>query len=356
MILAISAVAILWGREWRVLRRLVFPAGAITMMVLTLAWPAAMVVRHGFGALALWSMHVTDRLAARPSEFAGEPWWEYGSGLLIQAMPWTPLAFLGAWHSLRRALAGRGPERGGGLAAGVPACVLAGDRLLWAWSAAPLLLLSLATVKNAHYAIASQVPWSIWAALGISRLAGRLIRRGRSPERLRRAAVLGFAAMGLAYGLGYWVVGPRVDRRGVEWAFYESAARRIPPGEPLVLLYDDWDRKPYDSPFGAFPHDLAVRLFYLGRPASLAEWRVEEAPTGLATLASLAPRLSPLAPNRTPLHVIGRDRDRPGLERLGRVEVLDRGPPVRFDRTYVVFRLTTHPEVIGSTAGLPSRH
>ncbi len=355
LLAAIAGVAILLGREWSTARRLIFPPGAVAAIVLSLAWPAAMILRHGPGALALWTMHVTDRLAARPSEFAGEPWWQYALGILLQAMPWTPLAIVGAWHSLRRASAGtrRGARRiGDGMRPNpIPAAVVAGDRLLWAWSAAPLVLLSLATVKNAHYAIAAQVPWSIWAALGISRLAGRLIRRGRSPVRLRRVAVAGFAAIGLACGFGAWLLGPRIDRRGVEWAFYESAARRIPAGSPVVLLYDDWDRKPYESPFGAFPHDLAVRLFYLRRPASLAEWRVEEAPTGLIPLDSLVPRTSWLAP----LHVIGRDRDRPGLERLGRVEVLARGPALRFDRTYVMFRLTSGSVALGSYDGFGSR-
>ena len=43
---------------------------------------------------------------------------------------------------------------------------------------------------------------------------------------------------------------------------------------PLVLLYDDWDRNPYESPFGPIPHDLAVRLFYL-EPSGLLARRVE---------------------------------------------------------------------------------
>lgn len=353
LLAAIAGVAVLWGRDWSSARRLIFPAGAVAAIVLSLAWPAAMILRHGPGALVLWMTHVTDRLAARPTEFAGEPWWQYALSILLQAMPWTPLAMTGAWHSLRRATAGRGVRRDGdGMRPdSIPAAVVAGDRLLWAWSAAPLVLLSLATVKNAHYAIAAQVPWSIWAALGLSRLAGRLVRRGRSPVRLRRLAVAGFAAIGLACGLGAWALGPRIDRRGVEWAFYESAARRIPPEAPVVLLYDDWDRKPYESPFGTFPHDLAVRLFYLGRPASLAEWRVEEAPTGLAPLDSLAGRPSWLAP----LHVIGRDRDRPGLERLGCVEILARGPALRFDRTYVMFRLTSGTVALGSAGGARPR-
>jgi hypothetical protein len=287
-------------------------------MALAAAWPIAMVLRHGTGALSLWTMHVADRLSAHPSAFAGEPWWEYAPGLLIQAMPWTPLAVVGAWHSLRRAATGPRPL--------IPPVVVAGDRLLWAWSAAPIALLTMATVKNAHYAIAAQVPWSIWAALGLSRLAGRLARRGWSPGRLRRATVAGFAAIGMAYGLGFWLLGPRLDRRGIEWGFYESAARLIPPGAPVAFLYDDWDRNPYDDPFGPFPHDLAVRLFYLRRPAA---WYALNDP---------GPRSEPVPASTS--YLIGRDRDRPALDRMGRVEVLARGPSLRFDRTYTMFRVT----------------
>jgi hypothetical protein len=213
--------------------------------------------------------------------------------------------------------------------------------LLWAWSAAPLALLSLATVKNAHYAIAAQMPWSIWAALGLSRLSGRLVRRGWTPIRLRRAAFAGFAALGLACGLGFWRLGPWLDRRGVEWAFYESAGRLLPPGVPLTFLYDDWDRNPYESPFGAFPHDVGVRLFYLGRPA---RWCL---PGGALPPASES--------DRCPMYIIGRDRDRPALERLGRVEALARGPAMRFDRTYTMFRITPErpeAEPVDSTAPL----
>jgi hypothetical protein len=335
LILAAVAVAIAWRRDGVALRRLMFPAGAAAALLLSIAWPLAMIVRHGTGALELWTMHVADRLAAHPSAFAGERWWEYAPGLLIQAMPWTPLAMVGAWHSLRRAVAGTG--RGREIA---PKAVVAGDRLLWAWSVAPMALLSLATVKNAHYAIAAQVPWSIWAALGLSRLAGQLARRGWTPTGLRRAAFAGFAALGLAAGLGFWLLGPWLDRRGVEWAFYESAGRLLPPGTPVTFLYDDWDRNPYESPFGAFPHDLAVRLFYLGRPAS---WCL---PGGSLVPARRA--------EQSPIYIIGRDRDRSALERLGRVEVLAHGPvdrfDRRFDRIYTMFRIT--PE---RTAGDPAR-
>ena len=47
----------------------------------------------------------------------------------------------------------------------------------------------------------------------------------------------------------------------------KQPATKSPPVCALTLLYDDWDRNPYESPFGLIPHDLAVRLFYLGRSA-----------------------------------------------------------------------------------------
>lgn len=146
-----------------------------------------------------------------------------------------------------------------------------------------------------------------------------------------------FVAVAVAFGLGTWLVAPRFDRRWREWAFYDQAGRRVDPGEPVVILYDDWDRLPYPSPFGPMPHDLPIRLYYLRRPAS---WR-----EGAGRWPGLPDR---------PFAAIGRDRDVEGLARLGRVERLAQGPPVRWDRTYSLFRVAPDPRPAPDPAVTPA--
>jgi 4-amino-4-deoxy-L-arabinose transferase-like glycosyltransferase len=219
LIVAIVAAVLIWDRDRESTFRLRSPTGWAFAAAIALAWPLAMIAAHGMGALELWTSHVTDRMAARPEQFAGESWWEYVSGILIQGLPWTPLAFAGAWRSLGRAVRGRSGAEGTSF-----------DRLLWAWGVVPLFLLSLATIRNAHYAIYAQVPWSIWGALGLSKLAERLQGRGWQPTRLRRSVAVMLLAIAMAWGLGTWSIGPWLDRRGVEWAFYEDAGRQLSPG------------------------------------------------------------------------------------------------------------------------------
>ena len=143
-----------------------------------------------------------------------------------------------------------------------------------------------------------------------------------------------FASLATAYGLSFWLAGPWFDRRGTEWAFYEATGRTLPPTASLILLYDDWDRDAYPTPFGPIPHDLAVRLYYLNRPAcwhfdarALADHGMEKCP------------LRNLHDPSASMMIIGRDRDLPVLGELGQVEVLSRSSAVRWDRTYLLARV-----------------
>ena len=318
LVLSAVGLTMLWDRDRLALKRLCFARGWMLAAVLGLTWPLLEALRHP-SALGLWTLHVTDRFSARPTHFAGQPTWEYALTILMMLLPWTPLAISGAFKSLPGAL-GREAKPGR----------FGGDRLFLAWLIGPLALLSLATVKNSHYAIHALPPCSIWAAQGLLRLGGRFQNaRGWSPSTIRRAAFAGFGALGMAYAMGFLLLGPKLDRRGEEWAFYRDAALKLQPGERVELLYHvpEWDRLPYDTPFGPVPHDFAVRLFYLGRPAScrfdLAELAEGES---MSTLKSFA--------------VIGRESDEPSLNKLGHVETLALGPPVRSDRTYRLYRVT----------------
>jgi 4-amino-4-deoxy-L-arabinose transferase-like glycosyltransferase len=346
LILAVVVGVLLWQRDVATLHRLQLPVGWALAGALALSWPVFMMARHGHETLSLWTMHVSNRLIRQQGlgPFAGEPWWEYIPALLAQGLPWTPLAVAGAWRSLGRALV-HSEHLECWVGAKVPAKVAAGDRLLWVWAVIPLGLLTLATVKNAHYAISAQVPWSIWAALALARLGARLQLQGYDRRVLLLAARCGFTALAVGYGLGFWLLGPCFDRRGTEWAFYESASRLVPSSMPLTLLYNDWDRSPYESLFGPIPHDLAVRLFYLGRPAC---WHIESGSLSvhdhiagrcLPGASRLVAGAFPVDHGDVAFAVIGRDRDLPALERLGRVEVVARGPCFRRDRTYALFRV-----------------
>jgi len=307
LIVATTALIVTWDRNWPLLRSLVDLPGMAMALMITLAWPAMILARYP-EALSLWTTHVADRLADRPEVFAGRAsWWAYAPAVLGQTLPWTPLALVGAWSSWARACR----ERGGP------------DRLLWAWAVGPLVLLSLATIKNAHYAIHALGPWSVWAALGLVKSGDWLAARGRSRQKMRPGLAVILVAIAIAFGLGLGVLAPRLDRRSAEWSFYQTAARYLEPGEPLVLLYDDWDRLPYPTPFGPIPHDLAVRLYYLHRPAT---WR-----EGVGHWPDMPTRR---------FAAIARDRDLEGLTRIGGVEKVVQGPPSRWDRTYSLYRVT----------------
>src|SRR5262249_24735254 len=108
IVVAVVATTLLWQRDHLTFRRLCFPAGWLLALALASAWPLLMFVIHGGPALALWKMHLADRLGGAPiaGVFASEPWWEYVPTVLAQALPWAPLALVGSVRSLGRALLG----------------------------------------------------------------------------------------------------------------------------------------------------------------------------------------------------------------------------------------------------------
>jgi 4-amino-4-deoxy-L-arabinose transferase-like glycosyltransferase len=368
LVLSVVLLVLIWDRDARLAFRLCSPPGWLLVVVLTFSWPLAMVWQHGVEAAGLWALHITARLgpATGHGVFASETWREYALNILGQGLPWTPLALLGFCHSVRRRLPGSAPSlalqacerlfpttslkrkrrgslnrltqgQGAGTEVGRSLSPHSlGDRLLWAWSLAPLLLVSLASGRNAHYAIHAMIPWSVWSAKALTRLADRLRSRGAPRPRLIRLAIGTFAGLAMAYGLGFWFVGSRFNRREAERAFYRAINSRVSREEPLALLYDDWDREPYPTPFGPIPHDLAIRLYSVGRPLC---WHFDV--ESLVNHERQRDRREGMSASRSDqtIAVIARRRDLAALRSVGRVEVLCEAEPSRWDRNYLLARV-----------------
>jgi len=326
LIISIFVVLYIIDRDRRWIDHLKAPGAWMLAVSLTLIWPTAVLLAYGRPAWSLWFSHVVDRFttAGGNGPFAGQSFIPFLVHVLGQALPWTPLALVGAWRSVQHlSWVDRGRNRR-----------RRWDEFLLAWAVVPVLLIGLARGRNPHYVIAAQIPWSIWAA----RVWTKLLRAGTrygsalpSNGLISRYAVLSMAMM---YGIGFAWVARWLDHREAEWVFYESLRpliRQHPYGTHLVLLYDEWDRLPYPSPLGNVPHDLAVRIFYLGR---MVEWR-----RGVMDLAVHLPgaKMAACAGARMraqPFLIIGRKRDWVELRRIGRVELLRQGPSARWDRDF----------------------
>ncbi len=316
LILGTVAACTLWDRDSRTTRALVYPPGWLLSLAIASAWPLAVIARYP-EAIDLWFTHIRDRLGSESAHFAGEPTWQVMLSPLTSTLPWSPMALFGLGIALQSAR--RDPESMGHPS---PTC---DHRLLLCWAVVPIAMLSCATVKNEHYLIHALPPWAIGAALGLSRIGRRLREhRGLSRSMVRRLASALFVALGLGVGVGFATLGPIFDDRGREWAWYAEAAAHVDPDRPLALLYDEWDRLPYPTPFGPVPHDLAVRLFYLRRPAR----------TYLDPQALLDD-----PPDASTFHIIARARDLPTLLQRGRVTPILQSPDHRWDRTYLLFRI-----------------
>lgn len=92
-VLAMASIlgVLLWDRDVRTLRRLIWPTGWLVAALIALAWPISVASRYP-EAIGLWLGHVTDRLSAEPHHFAGEPLSTFLLSPMVQVLPWTPFA------------------------------------------------------------------------------------------------------------------------------------------------------------------------------------------------------------------------------------------------------------------------
>lgn len=338
--------------EWAALRRLWSPAGIALALVLVALWPA-MVAAAGHGEVLWdeWVMHVVDR-GRGGGAFSGhmDPWWFYGPAVLWQLLPWTPLVFVGAVPSLKRAWQDRASP----------------DRLLWCWALLPPLLLSFAAFKSAHYAMSALPAFAPVIALGLVKVGDWL--RAMSETWRGRLAMAGLAAAG-AFLVGggvagfvwpeFWAhiwwpsgivavalaAGSLLLRRGLiagnaAAVFLAVLAigvvlrsdlvpRRDPSGPDHDFLMQVADLVPAEARLVATGGtDIARFVFYIDRPMTTV-W----SPADVATVA----------PEGTPFFVLTRAREAPALQDLGSVMPVAQSERARFERAprdrYTLYRI-----------------
>ena len=332
--LSVVFTLLIWDRDPSLSAHLYTRIGWLVVMVLTCSWPLAMISKHGFVTVELWMLHISERVrtSTTHSVFAHQSWQAYGLDILGQGLPWTPVALVGMYESVCHTIHRyNSTDRGFTVSDQTSVNYLAGDRLFWTWSVSPLVLVSLPSGRNAHYAIYAMIPWSVWSALGLSSVGSRLVTQGWSRRSLKQLAIATFIGLATAYALGFWLVGPWVSRRAGETAFYSAVTCQVPNVEPLTLLYDDWDRDPYPTPFGPIPHDLALRLYYLDRSAC---WHMNVTSLANHDKQQYVSQTSSWA--HTSIVVISREHDLPLLRTLGQVAILDQVLDSRWDRTYLL--------------------
>ncbi len=222
---SIVAAMLLAQRDRITLRRLWFPPGWLLAALLASTWPLLMV--RGTAEPCLSGRCDRHRLSSGPKgngPFASEPWWGVPS-LLAQALTWTPLAIAGSYDRCRiRAAAASHRSLAVSLEIhSFRTFVVTGDRLLWVWAVAPLGLLALATVKNAHLRDPGTNPLVDLGGLALARVRRMAAAAGVESHSVASPPGAGLPDWQRSTGWASRLLAPWFDRQRVEWAFPESA-------------------------------------------------------------------------------------------------------------------------------------
>jgi 4-amino-4-deoxy-L-arabinose transferase-like glycosyltransferase len=269
----------LWNFRWRTLWRWAWLWGWLLYVGVSAVWPIAVWNRFP-DVVELWNYDLGGRLSGSYTNI-NQPWWYYPAHLCYVTLPWTPLAFFGAWLAWRNARRDS-PER-----------------FLLCWAVGPVIVFSFASGKHHHYMIHFLAPWAMFAAKGLCAFHQSIARRWQEGSWIRRlqskqALTASFASLALAYVGVYSFIGWKIDKGRHDYEFFVEARKSLPPAGALVVNAD------------LHSMDVFRILFYM--PAA-------EAVHNLTYLRHTAAK-------HAEVFVVTCQRDEPGMKQLGTLERL----------------------------------
>jgi 4-amino-4-deoxy-L-arabinose transferase-like glycosyltransferase len=213
----------LWNFRLNTFRRWTWLWGWFFYLGVSAVWPY-LVWRRFPDVVELWNYDLGGRISGAYTNI-NQPGWYYFAHLLWVTLPWTPLAFAGAWQGWK--LARRD----------------APERFLLCWAIGPVLVFSLASGKHHHYMIHFLAPWAIFAAKALASLQAwiaehrpeRSLLRGLYSPRGLAASFTAFAALHVA---AYAFIGWKIDKGRHDYEFFVEARKSLPPGSHLVVNAD----------------------------------------------------------------------------------------------------------------------
>lgn len=151
-------VFVLWviERRWRKFGNLIHPLGLLIVVACAVIWPY-LLIRQYPEALTRIEFETVGRATGQISR---DPWWYYGSKLLLLSLPWTGHFVWGAVSSWRQAWL-HGDSR---------------ERFLWAWLLVDVLIVSLSPNKHMNYLLAAMPAMTLIASQTVARGFARIHR------------------------------------------------------------------------------------------------------------------------------------------------------------------------------------
>lgn len=198
MVLAVTAVWLLYRRWWFAIRDVLNPAGLALLVAAVVIWPYLLLQR----VPEAWKIWQAETVGRALGDLGSEPFWFYVPQIAMQTLPWAPLLWWAIPRSYRLAW---GRETGNvDVTNSAANTAQQRERFLWTWFGVQFCILTASAFKHHHYLMAALPALS----LIIGRTLGEMCTWAfREQQRLSQRAAVVLSSILIAVGVvAPWIV------------------------------------------------------------------------------------------------------------------------------------------------------